>query len=288
MDKVNVLIIDKTGTITEGKPTVEKLYSSQNEDDKLLQIIGSLNKYSEHPLAKAIVNIAIDKKIAFVDIPNFKSLAGMGVTGTINNTKTALGNKKLMEYIAATIPKEIDDKVINEQNLGKTVSYISIDSLAIGYVSIVDAIKPTSKVAIENLRQQGIEIVMLTGDNPNTAKAVANTLKLSSYKAGMLPLDKLNEIKKLQKEGKIVAMAGDGINDAPALAQANVGIAMSTGTDVAIESAKITLVKGDLQGLVKVKKLSHAIMLNIKQNLFFALLYNAIGIPIAAGLLYPI
>jgi Cu2+-exporting ATPase len=178
--------------------------------------------------------------------------------------------------------------VVAEQEQGKTVSYIAVDSQAVGYVTIFDAIKKTSQNAISALQNNGVEVIMLTGDNKNTAKSVAEQLNLKHYKAECLPEDKLNEIKALQKEGRIVAMAGDGINDAPALAQSDVGIAMGTGTDVAIESAAITLVKGDLQGIVKAKKLSHGVVKNIRQNLFFAFVYNTIGVPIAAGVLYPV
>lgn len=192
-----------------------------------------------------------------------------------------------MEQVKATISDDLENKIIAEQKLGKTVSYIAVDGATVGFVSITDAIKTSSAAAIKELMLQGVEVIMLTGDNVNTAKAVADELGLSSYKAGCLPEDKLNEIKRLQAEGKIVAMAGDGINDAPALAQANIGIAMGTGTDVAIESDKISLVKGDLLGIVKAKNLSHAVMKNIKQNLFFAFFYNVLGVPIAAGILYP-
>lgn len=287
MNKVNVLITDKTGTITEGKPSVEKMYSSNNDEDALLQNIASLNQYSEHPLAQAVVNYAKTKSIALIEVKDFEAIAGKGVTGTVTHTKVVLGNRKLMEQVHATISDDLENKIITEQKLGKTVSYIAVDDIAIGFVSISDAIKISSKEAVKELMQQGVEVIMLTGDNANTAKAVAEELNLSSYKASCLPEDKLNEIKRLQSEGKIVAMAGDGINDAPALAQADIGIAMGTGTDVAIESAKITLVKGDLQGIVKAKKLSHAVMRNIRQNLFFAFFYNVLGIPIAAGVLYP-
>ena len=287
MNKVNVLITDKTGTITEGKPSVEKIYSSDNNDNDLLQSIASLNQYSEHPLAQAVVNYAKTKSISLIEVKDFEAITGKGVTGTVINKKVALGNKKLMELVKAVISDDIENKIIAEQKLGKTVSYIAVDGVAVGFVSITDAIKISSKEAIKELMRQGVEVIMLTGDNVNTAKAVADELNLSSYKASCLPEDKLNEIKRLQSEGKIVAMAGDGINDAPALAQANIGIAMGTGTDVAIESAKITLVKGDLQGIVKAKNLSHAVMRNIKQNLFFAFFYNVLGVPIAAGVLYP-
>jgi P-type Cu+ transporter len=288
MNKVNVLITDKTGTITEGKPSVEKIYSTDNKDEDLLQSIASLNQYSEHPLAQAVVNYAKSKTVSLIEVKDFEAIAGKGVTGTVTNKKVALGNKKLMEQVKATVSNDLENKIIAEQKLGKTVSYIAVDGIAVGFVSITDAIKISSAAAIKELMRQGVEVIMLTGDNVNTAKAVADELNLSSYKAGCLPEDKLNEIKRLQSEGKIVAMAGDGINDAPALAQADIGIAMGTGTDVAIESAKITLVKGDLQGIVKAKNLSHAVMRNIKQNLFFAFFYNVLGVPIAAGVLYPV
>ncbi|NGY36245.1 heavy metal translocating P-type ATPase [Flavobacterium sp. XN-5] len=287
MNKVNVLITDKTGTITEGKPSVEKVYSSQNNEDMLLQKIASLNQYSEHPLAEAVVHFAKAKETVLSEVKDFEAITGKGVVGTVDNTKVALGNKSLMEQVGALIDAEIDTKVVVEQKLGKTVSYISVDNTVLGYVTITDAIKPTSVAAIAALMSQGVEVIMLTGDNENTARAVAQELNLTSFIAGCSPEDKLKEIKKLQHQGKIVAMAGDGINDAPALAQADIGIAMGTGTDVAIESAKITLVKGDLQGIVKAKKLSHAVMKNINQNLFFAFFYNVLGIPIAAGVLYP-
>lgn len=287
MNKVNVLITDKTGTITEGKPSVEKVFSSQNNEDELLQKIASLNQYSEHPLAEAVVHFAKAKEMKLSEVKDFEAITGKGVVGTVQGQKVALGNKSLMDQVGSIITSEIDSKVVAEQKLGKTVSYISIDNAVIGYVTITDRIKATSLAAIQELIRQGVEVIMLTGDNENTAKAVAEELKLTSFIAGCLPEDKLKEIKKLQVQGKVVAMAGDGINDAPALAQADIGIAMGTGTDVAIESAKITLVKGDLQGIVKAKKLSHAVMKNINQNLFFAFFYNVLGIPIAAGVLYP-
>ena len=287
MNKVNVLITDKTGTITEGKPSVEKIFSVNNEENNLLQSIASLNQYSEHPLAQAVVNFAKTKTISLIEVKDFEAVAGKGVIGTVTNKKVALGNKKLMEQVKATVSDDLESKIVAEQKLGKTVSYIAIDAVAVGFVAISDKLKETSKDAIKELMRQGVEVMMITGDNENTAKSVAAELGLSSFIAGALPEDKLNEIKKLQAQGKIVAMAGDGINDAPALAQADIGIAMGTGTDVAIESAKITLVKGDLQGIVKAKNLSHAVMRNIKQNLFFAFFYNVLGIPIAAGVLYP-
>lgn len=288
MNKMNVLITDKTGTITQGKPSVEKVFSIQNDEGNLIMNIASLNQYSEHPLALAVTNYAKEKNITWTDVKDFEAVSGKGVIGTVSGKKVALGNKKLMEQVGSQISEDIDAKITVEQKLGKTVSYISIDNIVVGYVAITDAIKPTSKKAIAELIRQGIEVIMITGDNENTAKAVAAELGLTSFKAGSLPEDKLNEIKRLQSEGKIVAMAGDGINDAPALAQADIGIAMGTGTDVAIESAKVTLVKGDMMGIVKAKNLSHAVMKNIKQNLFFAFIYNVLGVPIAAGALYPV
>lgn len=288
MSKIDTLIIDKTGTITEGKPSVEKIVAEEgfNESD-LLQKISSINKQSEHPLAEAVVKYANDKKISFLEVNDFKAIAGKGVTGTADGKKIALGNKKLMEKINTEISETLAGLVNGEQAAGKTVSYISLDGIAAGYITITDKIKNTSKAAIQALLNNKIEVIMLTGDNAGTAKAVADELNLSGYKAEYLPQDKLNEIKRLQSQGKKVAMAGDGINDAPALAQADVGIGMGTGTDVAIESAAITLVKGDLQGIVKAEKLSKAVMKNIKQNLFFAFIYNTLGVPIAAGILFP-
>lgn len=288
MSKIDVLITDKTGTITEGKPSVEKIYAINANEDVLLQNIASLNQHSEHPLAQAVVSFAKAKNQVLLDVPDFEAIAGKGVVGTVTNSKVALGNKKLMLQVGASISEDIENKIIAEQNLGKTVSYIAIDKVVLGYVTITDAIKENSAKAIKDLIDQGVEVIMMTGDNSNTAKAVADQLHLSSFKADCLPEDKLKEIQRLQAEGKIVAMAGDGINDAPALAQANIGIAMGTGTDVAIESAKITLVKGDLNGIVKAKKLSYSVMQNIKQNLFFAFIYNVLGVPIAAGVLFPV
>ena len=289
MNKVDTLIVDKTGTITEGKPSVEKVIATDSVDEiTLLKYITTLNQYSEHPLAEAIVNYGKSKKISITKVNDFEAIAGKGVLGTVENKKIALGNPKLLEQFSVVIAESLANKVVAEQEKGKTVSYIAVDNQAVGYVTIFDAIKKTSQNAISALQNNGVEVIMLTGDNKNTAKSVAEQLNLKHYKAECLPEDKLNEIKKLQKEGRIVAMAGDGINDAPALAQSDVGIAMGTGTDVAIESAAITLVKGDLQGIVKAKKLSHGVVKNIKQNLFFAFVYNTIGVPIAAGVLYPV
>jgi Cu2+-exporting ATPase len=287
MNKVNVLITDKTGTLTEGKPSVEKVVALDGTSEELLQQIASLNQYSEHPLAQAVVDYAKTTKTKLSSVNDFETVTGMGVMGSVANNKVALGNEKLMVKIKTSISDDLKTKIIEEQKLGKTVSYIAINQVAVGFVTISDAIKKTSKEAVKSLMDKGVDVMMLTGDNENTAKAVADKLHLSNFKASCLPEDKLQFIKKLQAEGKIVAMAGDGINDAPALAQADVGIAMGTGTDVAIESAEITLVKGDLKGIVKAKNLSQGVMKNIKQNLFFSFAYNVLGVPIAAGLLFP-
>lgn len=289
MNKVDTLIVDKTGTITEGRPSVEKVISINGSDEtQLLQYIASLNQYSEHPLAQAIVNFGKSQDVSITKANDFEAVAGKGVIGTVENKKIGLGNAKLLEQLSISISKDLASKVLEEQEQGKTVSYITVKGEAAGYVTIFDAIKATSQNAIEDLQRSGVEVIMLTGDNKNTAKSVAEKLGLKHYKAECLPEDKLKEIKALQEKGNVVAMAGDGINDAPALAQSDVGIAMGTGTDVAIESASITLVKGNLQGIVKAKNLSHNVVKNIKQNLFFAFVYNVLGVPIAAGVLYPI
>ena len=288
LNKVDVLITDKTGTLTEGKPSVEKVVNVHGENDnQLITYIASLNQYSEHPLAKATVHFAKAKNINLQSANDFEAVMGKGVIGTVDGKKIALGNKKLMEQVKSKLSKDLNQAVIKEQNLGKTVSYISVNENVVGFVTITDAIKETSKEAIRLLQEKGIDVIMLTGDNKRTAKMVAEELNLASFQAECLPEDKLNVIKKFQAEGKVVAMAGDGINDAPALAQADIGIAMGTGTDVAIESSEVTLVKGDLMGIVKAKNLGTAVMRNIKENLFFAFIYNVLGVPIAAGVLYP-
>ena len=289
MNKVDTLIVDKTGTITEGTPSVEKVVTVGNSNEELIvQYITSLNQHSEHPLARAIVNYGKSVSTTLFNVENFETIVGKGVVGTIDKSQVGLGNSTLFEQLSIQIPEDLMKSADKEQEQGKTVSFISIATEVVGYVTLFDAIKDTSVAAIKELQRMGVEVIMLTGDNHKTAQSVANQLHLNSYKAECLPEDKLIEIKTLQETGKIVAMAGDGINDAPALAQSDVGIAMGTGTDVAIESATITLVKGDLQGIVKAKKLSHKVVRNIKQNLFFAFVYNIIGVPIAAGVLYPI
>jgi Cu2+-exporting ATPase len=288
MDKVDVLIVDKTGTLTQGKPSVEEVFAQTGSADDLLCKIASLNQYSEHPLAQAMVQSAKEKNISPVQVVDFKAITGKGVVGVIDKQKITLGNLALMTTNKIDIDDALMQKVTAAQEQGKTVSYIGVNNKALGYVAISDSIKPSSKKAITELMSKGVHVIMMTGDNQNTAKAVADALNLSDFQAQCLPEDKLNKIKQLQAQGKIVAMAGDGVNDSPALAQADVGIAMGTGTDVAIQSAEITLIRGDLYGIVKAKKLSYAVMKNIKQNLFFAFIYNILGVPIAAGVLFPI
>ncbi len=290
MDKVDTLIVDKTGTITEGKPTVEKIGSfdeSRFRESEILHLIASLNSSSEHPLAEATVKYGKEQKVEISKTENFSAVTGKGVEGTVDGKKLDLGNAKMMEYANAKLSPEMETEAQSFQKQGKTVSYLSINGEVSGYVVIGDKIKETSAKAIKELQGKGIEVIMLTGDNHDTAQAVASELNLAHFKAGMLPENKLDEVKKLQENGHVVAMAGDGINDAPALAKSDVGIAMGTGTDVAIESAMITLVKGDLHGIVKARNLSHKVMRNIKQNLFFAMIYNTLGVPIAAGVLFP-
>ncbi|MBU2902605.1 heavy metal translocating P-type ATPase [Maribacter dokdonensis] len=289
MDKVNTLIVDKTGTITEGKPTVDKIgvFSKDYTENEILHLIASLNNSSEHPLAQATVKYGKEKQVEISKTEQFNAVTGKGVEGSVDGKSLYLGNAKMMEYANASVSSQMQSEVLDHQKQGKTVSYLAVNEEVAGYVVIGDKIKPTSAKAIKELQDKGIEVIMLTGDNHNTAQAVAGELNLTDFKAEMLPENKLNEVEKLQEQGRVVAMAGDGINDAPALAKSDVGIAMGTGTDVAIESAMITLVKGDLHGIVKARNLSHKVMQNIKQNLFFALIYNTLGVPIAAGVLFP-
>ncbi len=287
MNKVDVLITDKTGTITEGKPSLETVYAKNGDSDKLLQIIASVNQDSEHPLAKAIIESAKSKSIKLLKAENFNSITGKGVTANIDDNNIAIGNTKLLEDLNTSLSDDMRIKANEQQSLGKTISYIVLNGNIEGFIVISDRIKYSSKKAIEALHNMGIEVVMATGDNINTARYVSNEVGIKQFKGEYLPQDKLKMVEELQNQGKIVAMTGDGINDSPALAKSNVGIAMGTGTDVAIESSEITLVKGDLIDIVKLKKLSLLTMNNIKQNLFFAFIYNTLGVPIAAGILFP-
>ena len=288
MNKVDILIIDKTGTITEGKPSLKGFKSfGKMSDDDVLQLAASIDANSEHPIADAIVNGAKEKSIELIKLDNFESVTGKGVQAVYKSQKIGLGNYRLMEDFKASFD-DPDNKLAEEwQKTGQTVMYLILDSKVEGIVSVADKIKETSGAAIKELQEMGIKVHMLTGDNEYTAKAVADELHLDGFIADCLPDEKYKKVKELQEQGHIVAMAGDGINDAPALAQANVGIAMGTGTDIAMQSAKITLVKGDLNGIVRARELSRMVMRNIKQNLFFAFVYNSVGVPVAAGLLFP-
>jgi Cu+-exporting ATPase len=286
--KVDTLVIDKTGTLTEGKPKLVAVKPTDGQDEqRLLQLAASLERGSEHPLAAAIVTGAEERKISLIPAHDFKSLTGKGVRGRIEGKDVALGNRKLLEElgVAASPPGDQAEAMRKD---GQTVMFVTVEGRLAGLIGVADPIKLTTPEAIRQLHADGIRVVMLTGDNRTTANAVAAKLSIDEVIAEVLPEDKANIVKRLQGEGRFVAMAGDGINDAPALAQAQVGIAMGTGTDVAMESAGVTLVKGDLQGIVRARFLSRATMRNIKQNLFFAFVYNALGIPIAAGVFFPI
>ena len=288
MEKIDTLVVDKTGTLTEGQPRLISVHANDGfDEDTLLQLAASLERASEHPLAEAIVRGAVDREIDLKVIENFASITGQGVTGSIDGRSIALGNPGLLESQSIAVEELL---MLAESNraLGQTVMFIAIDGKAAGLISVADPIKQSTPEAIRDLHAEGVKIVMLTGDNQTTANAVAGNLGIDRVEAEVSPDHKAEIVKQLQSEGRIVAMAGDGINDAPALAQAQVGIAMGTGTDVAMESAGITLVKGDLRGIVRARRLSRATMRNIRQNLFFAFVYNSLGVPIAAGLLYPI
>lgn len=289
MHKVNVLITDKTGTLTEGKPKLDEVISTENNSKSLvLKLAASLNQNSEHPLSNAVLNEFKKENQPFEKVENFENISGKGVKGTFNSEIILLGNAALLKEFNIEIPNSLNQKIVENEDQAKTISYLAKGNHVLGFLAFSDNIKESSKRAIQFLKDDNVEVIMMTGDNEHTARAVAEELGIEKYFANCLPQDKLAEIKRLQEEGKIVAMTGDGINDAPALAQSNVGIAMGTGTDVAIESAEITLLKGDILGVAKAKILSEKLLKNIKENLFFAFLYNTLGIPVAAGLLYPI
>lgn len=287
MNKVNVLITDKTGTLTEGKPSVEHIEAFDTDTALLLKAAYSLNQNSEHPLSGAVIRKAKEENIRPERVEGFENISGQGITGKINGLRTYLGNESLLESNGISIPASLRQKADAVQSKAHTVSYIAQADQVLGFISFTDKIKESSKDAVQQLMKEGIEVIMMTGDNEHTAKAVAEELGIRNFKARCLPKDKLNEVKKLQDEGKIVAMTGDGINDSPALAQAHIGIAMGTGTDVAMESAGITLLKGDISGIAKARMLSEKLVKNIRENLFFAFVYNVLGVPVAAGLLYP-
>jgi Cu+-exporting ATPase len=288
MEKVDTIVIDKTGTLTAGKPALAMLQASRGfTEDEVLRLAASLERASEHPLAEAIVRGAEDRGMTLSQTEDFDSVTGKGVVGKIDGRTVALGNRSLLENLS------IDSGGLTQQAeagriAGQTVMFVAIDGSAAGLIGVADPIKASTPEAIADLHREGLMVVMLTGDSRTTAMAVASRLNIDRVEAEVLPDRKAEIVKQLQSEGRIVAMAGDGLNDAPALAQAHVGIAMGTGTDVAMESAGITLVKGDLRGIVRARRLSRLVMRNIRQNLFFAFIYNSLGVPVAAGVLYPL
>jgi Cu+-exporting ATPase len=287
LEKINSLVVDKTGTLTAGRPRLSEVVTSAARDRKqILRLIASLERASEHPLAAAIVAAAEKEGVEFANTEEFRSLTGRGVIGKVDGHSVTLGNIKLLEELSI-YSEPLRGRAEELRREGHTVMFVAIDDQAAGLVAVSDPIKQSTHEAIEILHREDIKIVMLTGDSRSTAEAVARRLRIDQVEAEVLPEQKAEVIKRLQAQGGIVAMAGDGINDAPALAQAHVGIAMGTGTDVAMESAHITLVKGDLRGIAKARRLSRATMRNIRQNLFFAFIYNVMGVPIAAGVLYP-
>jgi Cu+-exporting ATPase len=288
MEKVTTLVVDKTGTLTEGRPAVQAIEPAPGfAEAELLRLVASLERASEHPLAAAIVAAAEARGVALATVEGFESITGKGVRGTVDGRAVAIGNAKLLADLG------VDDGGLGArggllQSEGQTVMFAVVDGRPAGLVGVADPVKASTPEAIRALREAGVKIVMLTGDNRRTAQAVAAKLGLADFIAEVLPRDKHRVVQELQSKGEIVAMAGDGINDAPALAQANVGIAMGHGTDIAMQSARVVLVKGDLRGIVKARRLSRATMANIRQNLFFAFVYNALGVPLAAGVLYPV
>ena len=286
MEKVDTIVVDKTGTLTAGKPELTAIDALAGQDeDEFLALVAAVESASEHPLAEAIVKAAQDKSVTIPKVHEFNSTTGEGVQAIVDGKQVAIGNSKLMQCFNS-FDEELSTKADVRRKDGETVMFVAIDGKAAGFVSVADPIKPSTGDAIKMLHEAGLKVVMLTGDNEKTAQAAANKLSIDEVHADVSPEDKNRIVKEMQDNGKLVAMAGDGINDAPALPQANVGIAMGTGTDVAMESAGITLLKGDLMGIDKAYKLSHATMRNIRQNLFFAFVYNAIGVPISAGVLY--
>ena len=287
MEKVNTLVVDKTGTLTEGKPRLASVVALNGfQDNEILQLGASLERASEHPLADAIVKGAAERSLSLSGVKDFQSVSGKGITGLVAGRKVAIGNQKYFVELKIQVGALLE-RVHAQRAEGQTVVFVAVDGIPAGLLGVADPIKASAAEAVRALQAAGLELVMLTGDSRATAEVVANKLGIKRVVAEVLPEQKAEVIKQLQAEGRIVAMAGDGINDAPALAQAQVGIAMGTGTDVAMQSAGLTLVKGDLNGIVRARRLSQATMHNIRQNLFFAFVYNMLGVPVAAGLLYP-
>jgi Cu+-exporting ATPase len=289
--RVDTLVIDKTGTLTEGRPRlVEILPLGGLGRNEILGLAASLERASEHPLAAAIISEARARGIDLKPVQDFRAVTGKGVTGRVDGRSVALGNDEMLAE-AGVHSSDLEELAAGAEalrNQGQTVMLAAVDGRRAGLFAVADSVKPTTPEALRLLRDEGLRVVMVTGDNPTTAEAVARELGITAFEAGVLPERKIEAVRRLQAEGRVVAMAGDGINDAPALAQADVGIAMGTGADVAMESAGITLVKGDLRGIVRARRLSEATLRNIRQNLFFAFVYNSLGIPLAAGVLYPV
>ncbi|MGH8221995.1 MAG: copper-translocating P-type ATPase, partial [Woeseiaceae bacterium] len=287
LEKVDTLVVDKTGTLTEGKPRVVGIETNGAVDEReLLRLAASLERSSEHPLAAAIVASAAERGIKLAEAREFDAPTGKGVVGTVEGTRVALGNATLLQDLGVNLG-DFSQKADARRRDGQTVMFVAVDGALAGIIAVADPIKETTPKAIADLRADGVRIVMLTGDNRTTAEAVARKLGIDEIEAEVLPQEKGEIVRKRRAEGRVVAMAGDGVNDAPALAEADVGIAMGTGTDVAIKSAGITLVKGDLSGIVRARHLSRTVMRNIRQNLFLAFVYNSLGVPLAAGVLYP-
>jgi len=287
LQKVDTLALDKTGTLTQGRPELMSVVAFNGEtEDRVVKLVASLERVSEHPLGAAIVKAALSNGIQLIPPDDFRSLTGRGIVGSVGGHSVAAGNERLLEELDAPAG-ELKPKAEEMRAAGETIIFAVVDGRAAGLLGIADPVKPEAKQAVRDLQREGLRVVMLTGDSETTAKSVARQLGITDFESEVLPSHKAESVKKLQEQGRVVAMAGDGINDAPALAQAQVGIAMSTGTDVAIESAGITLLKGDLQALVRARRLSKLVMRNIRENLFFAFVYNLLGVPIAAGILYP-
>jgi Cu+-exporting ATPase len=284
--KIQTIVLDKTGTLTEGKPVVTDIFALNKNDDELLKLVAAIERNSEHPLAEAVVNHAKQKDITIPEVTDFMAIAGSGVQGKVDNSLVQVGTRRWMDELKIDT-SEIHQYQDSWETGGKTVVLIAVDNVARGLIGIADKLKPSSQTAVASLQRMKIEVVMLTGDNQSTAEAIAREVGIKRVFAGVRPDQKVAKIRELQAEGKVVAMVGDGINDAPALAQADVGLAIGTGTDVAIAASDITLISGDLQGIVTAIQLSRATISNIQQNLFFAFVYNVAGIPIAAGILYP-
>jgi Cu+-exporting ATPase len=287
MERVDTLVVDKTGTLTEGRPKLTSVLLAEGFDEPtLLRLAASLEQASEHPLASAIVHGAKERNVQLAQADDFRSVTGKGASARVEGRSVAIGNARLLEDLSIDT-RSLSNQADQMRSEGQTVIFVAVDGKPAGLIGVADPIKPSTEEAIRGLHAQRIKVVMLTGDNRRTAEVVARRLGIDQVEADVLPAQKSEVVKRLQKDGHIVAMAGDGINDAPALAQANVGIAMGTGTDVAIESASMTLVKGDLRATLRARRLSQATMRNIRQNLFFAFVYNVLGVPIAAGVLYP-